>query len=655
MSAVDFTIQYFPDPTKGRPLFNGQIYIGIPDLDPQVEANQKQVYLVQENGDLVTANQPILLSAGGVPLYNGSPVTLDTEGSYSIKVLDKLGAQVYYIASTEGLDSTDDLSQTYTFHTVAAFKASLVEFPVGKVINVTDYATGNNSSALTFNVVVGGAGVDDGGKYIDSDQFTYQLEQNLNSKASLMAFGLKTGVNNDTVIENAIAYYDTEGGATLTAKPGSYPIVEKIELRTGLGIEGDGVVTTFDDERVGVTFTHAPLLKADIAIQMGQDGTPTSNRATKLSSVKVIGDKTKSIGVASVNTDIVSNTVNSINWSVDKVVAEKCLIGFDIRNTWNYEVNLSTAVDCDIGFRLSGATEGAGTSNNWESSIAYVCRIGFDFEADGWAYSSMKACGVDTCDVALKLSGASSRGSSIENFGIEGIGNYPGSITKVGVLVDYVAAGHYDLDGLHFAIHDAADITYIVILNNRNIVFRNVDVPSSVLNSCKLYNQTSVATAGSVKFMDCSFFGADMGDIFEKNVLLVNTNVNGRVYRNAVGGFDSERQAVTYSSAAASASNNPIYSQLLAASPDSAFDRIFTGTPSFDATKLNDYDRFTIVNTHPTNKLVFRTETSLVGSGIVRNATINPANDITLTNEGDSCTLEKRADGKLYQIAFYTD
>jgi len=100
MSTVDFSIQYFPDPTKGRPVFNGGIFIGKPDLDPKILINQKQVSYVLEDGTLVDADQPILTSAGGVPVYNGMYVTLDVEGSYSLRVDDKLGAQVYYVANT---------------------------------------------------------------------------------------------------------------------------------------------------------------------------------------------------------------------------------------------------------------------------------------------------------------------------------------------------------------------------------------------------------------------------------------------------------------------------------------------------------------------------------------------------------------------------
>lgn len=96
---VRLPYDYYPDPTRGRPVFNGSIYVGKPDTDPQVASNQLVVTAVQEDGISVPIAQPIRTGAGGVPMLNGSPIQLQVSGEYSIKVLDHLGAQVYYAAS----------------------------------------------------------------------------------------------------------------------------------------------------------------------------------------------------------------------------------------------------------------------------------------------------------------------------------------------------------------------------------------------------------------------------------------------------------------------------------------------------------------------------------------------------------------------------
>ena len=81
MAVIDFPMMYVPDPAKGRPLFNGQIFVGIPDLDPEIPANQKQLSVVQEDGTVIAVNQPFILGPGGVPTYNGATVRLDVSGN----------------------------------------------------------------------------------------------------------------------------------------------------------------------------------------------------------------------------------------------------------------------------------------------------------------------------------------------------------------------------------------------------------------------------------------------------------------------------------------------------------------------------------------------------------------------------------------------
>jgi hypothetical protein len=102
LNNVALPFQYYPDPTRGRPVFNGSIYVGAPDTDPQIIGNQVQVKAFQEDGGSVSIAQPIQTGAGGVPMLNGSPVQLQVDGEYSLKVLNSSGAQVYYAASVVG-------------------------------------------------------------------------------------------------------------------------------------------------------------------------------------------------------------------------------------------------------------------------------------------------------------------------------------------------------------------------------------------------------------------------------------------------------------------------------------------------------------------------------------------------------------------------
>lgn len=100
LNIVELSPGYYPNTSRGRPLSSADIYVGKPDLDPEIVANQKTLSVQQEDGTIVAVSQPIHTNAGGVPVYSGSPVVLLVEGDYSLKVLDSNGSQVYYVPST---------------------------------------------------------------------------------------------------------------------------------------------------------------------------------------------------------------------------------------------------------------------------------------------------------------------------------------------------------------------------------------------------------------------------------------------------------------------------------------------------------------------------------------------------------------------------
>jgi hypothetical protein len=97
MAIVKLAPEYFADPDRGKPLSNAYIYVGEPDLDPEILGNQKQISVQQEDGSVIIIAQPIRTGAGGVIEYLGSPVTLLVDGDYSLKVLDSDSNQVYYV------------------------------------------------------------------------------------------------------------------------------------------------------------------------------------------------------------------------------------------------------------------------------------------------------------------------------------------------------------------------------------------------------------------------------------------------------------------------------------------------------------------------------------------------------------------------------
>ena len=138
--------EYYPDPTIGRPLFNGQIFIGVMDTDPTIEANQIQAVGVFENGNEIGLQQPIATNSGGIATdLSGNYVNIATNGVpvFSIAILNKQGVQVYYNAfATAYVDASADDAQseakqhprqisdgtTVTYNTNAGFGVAAANF-----------------------------------------------------------------------------------------------------------------------------------------------------------------------------------------------------------------------------------------------------------------------------------------------------------------------------------------------------------------------------------------------------------------------------------------------------------------------------------------------------------------------------------------------
>lgn len=83
---------------------NGQIYIGEIDTDPTIPANQIQVYVENESGDLAPVSQPISINTGGFPVYNGQISKFVTEKGHSMAVYDAYGVQQFYFPNVAKYD-----------------------------------------------------------------------------------------------------------------------------------------------------------------------------------------------------------------------------------------------------------------------------------------------------------------------------------------------------------------------------------------------------------------------------------------------------------------------------------------------------------------------------------------------------------------------
>ncbi|WP_052234621.1 phage tailspike protein [Pectobacterium brasiliense] len=78
---------------------NGKIYIGLIDTDPTIPSNQIQVYLENEDGSHVPVAQPILINAGGYPVYNGQIAKFVTVQGHSMAIYDAMNVQQFYFSN----------------------------------------------------------------------------------------------------------------------------------------------------------------------------------------------------------------------------------------------------------------------------------------------------------------------------------------------------------------------------------------------------------------------------------------------------------------------------------------------------------------------------------------------------------------------------
>lgn len=93
---VSMPSQLFTMARSFKAVANGEIYIGKIDTDPVNPENQIQVYVENEDGSHVPVAQPIIINAGGYPVYNGQIAKFVTVQGHSMAVYDAYGAQQFY-------------------------------------------------------------------------------------------------------------------------------------------------------------------------------------------------------------------------------------------------------------------------------------------------------------------------------------------------------------------------------------------------------------------------------------------------------------------------------------------------------------------------------------------------------------------------------
>ncbi|EQB3564866.1 phage tailspike protein [Escherichia coli] len=123
---VSMPSQLFTMARSFKAVANGKIYIGKIDTDPVNPENQIQVYVENEDGSHVPVAQPIIINAGGYPVYNGQIAKFVTVQGHSMAVYDAYGAQQFYFPNVLKYDPAAlkyDLEAPYGMSIIGEFES----------------------------------------------------------------------------------------------------------------------------------------------------------------------------------------------------------------------------------------------------------------------------------------------------------------------------------------------------------------------------------------------------------------------------------------------------------------------------------------------------------------------------------------------------
>lgn len=166
---VSMPSQLFTMPRSFKAVANGKIYIGQIDTDPVNPANQIQVYLENEDGSHVPVSQPLIINAGGYPVYNGQIAKFVTVQGHSMAIYDAYDAQQFYYPNVLKYDP-DQFKNTLASHDPAG--ATLIGLHHGTVSDAIKYVTPEMFGAA-------GDGVTDDSVAM-RDCWDYAIPRNLN-------------------------------------------------------------------------------------------------------------------------------------------------------------------------------------------------------------------------------------------------------------------------------------------------------------------------------------------------------------------------------------------------------------------------------------------------------------------------------------------
>ena len=207
--------------------------------------------------------------------------------------------------NSTNLSLINDLSQAYTFKTVALMQASTIVFPVGKKVFWQGYYTESDGGS-NWGIVTAGAHTDDGGSVFTLADGKYIAANLIGKKISVHKFGavgdadplLYTGTDDTTRIQAALDYseglllleantqsdinFGSKGGTTIAMDSRAY-LVSQIEIPSWTSFVGKG-----KNSSLIVSNSNLQIIRNKLTSGIGYD-----KLGTRLADFSVRGDRTK--------------------------------------------------------------------------------------------------------------------------------------------------------------------------------------------------------------------------------------------------------------------------------------------------------------------------------------------------------------------------
>ncbi len=244
---VSMPSQLFTMPRSFKAVANGKIYIGQIDTDPVNPANQIQVYLENEDGSHVPVSQPIIINAGGFPVYNGQIAKFVTVQGHSMAVYDAFNAQQFYYPNVLKYDPDQFSHYAENVFSYGRFKKLYpFTFQTGSTINNENEALFDGTTGMYYiyrnytSPVTVPSGSAPNGSWVCVGLLSSYYEP-----GDLRNFrGVGDGVANDTeALNNAINFAAFVKGAVIV--PGGYTFLSDKQQYIGISnitIAGKGAI-----------------------------------------------------------------------------------------------------------------------------------------------------------------------------------------------------------------------------------------------------------------------------------------------------------------------------------------------------------------------------------------------------------------------------